>query len=630
MWEKTQNLLSTMKLRAKMYVMLLGTSLLIYVVIMAAIFYMVRSHDVELLKAQIDLLIDQTANNFQNQLNKDLTIASTMAESLTGLITAYGELPADDYNRMAASIFKSQSHLQVLWSQWDLSKLTASDTGRMRMTEYRAEGNIFEEVDTVTFASLPKHWQFFLEDKSVNVILEPYFDTTLYKNKPIHMTTLGAPVFKGEELVGTVAVDISLENLTKRVLELRPTPNSSATLISNGGVIVANRDPDYIGLNIKDDQLGEYTGEQIYEMVGRHEQFELQTISEVTGQEMRAYFNPLIVDGTLTPWTLCIIVPFSDLYGHSNRTLRTMIAMSLTGFALIMLIITLITSRLTARIKRSADFAVRVSKGDFEGQLHDEQSDELTDLARSMSNMSRELQAIFSGIRKASLDVTHAGDQLASNAKILRSSSEALVGASDAVHSAVHRVAESIDLSNQSAQESKLVVSQAVQLFEESDQTSEHASEEMRRVYEKIKVVNEIADQTNILALNAAVEAARAGEHGRGFSVVATEVRKLAEHSKEAAKEIVNLTQSSLQIVEGLRKTMKGLSKQIASTADHAESIALANIRQQVEADRIRSSSDTLKEISIENDNASQNMLEYSEQLIKLSHRLEELLNKFN
>jgi methyl-accepting chemotaxis protein len=119
----------------------------------------------------------------------------------------------------------------------------------------------------------------------------------------------------------------------------------------------------------------------------------------------------------------------------------------------------------------------------------------------------------------------------------------------------------------------------------------------MKSIGQRVSIIEEIAHQTNLLALNAAIEAARAGEHGRGFAVVAAEVRKLAERSRAAAKEIdtfaassVSVADRSTQLMQNLmerRRKVVGLLHGLASAATE-EAAGVAQINDaMVQVDRV-------------------------------------------
>ncbi len=222
----------------------------------------------------------------------------------------------------------------------------------------------------------------------------------------------------------------------------------------------------------------------------------------------------------------------------------------------------------------------RVADGDLAVRVAARGRDETGQLLGALAEMVARLGRVLGQVRGGADGIAAASSQLSGTSATLSQATAQQATSVEQTLATVAQAARSIDSTAQRAGETEAIADEAAREARGVGDAVRETVDAMRTIAERIAVIDEIAYQTNMLALNAAIEAARAGEHGKGFAVVAAEVRKLAERSQVAAKEIGDLANGSVKQAVGAGKLLHDMVPAIAKTADLIGNINAASEEQ--------------------------------------------------
>lgn len=208
-------------------------------------------------------------------------------------------------------------------------------------------------------------------------------------------------------------------------------------------------------------------------------------------------------------------------------------------------------------LKAAILFSTEVANGNLTQRVAADRSDEIGELMQALNHMSESLAAIVAHVREGTSVITEASTQITAGNQDLSSRTEQQASALEKTASSMNEITTNVGRNADNAKQASVLAMAASDVAVKGGEavtevvhTMEEINAAAKRMADIIRVIDDIAFQTNILALNAAVEAARAGEQGRGFAVVASEVRSLAGRSANAAHEIKALITDSVQKVQ--------------------------------------------------------------------------------
>lgn len=508
-------------------------------------------------------------------------------------------------------------------------------------------------------------------------LLNPYKDTS--NNKEMMMVTVTQPVIEGDQLLGVVGMDISLDALQEAIKNLDNQlfeGHGKAALISSDAIAVSVSDMPFIP--------GEAVAKKDAKLSEQLKTWLKQAKVQVNWQgETLQLFIP-VNNSNLPSWGLLLEFPGQDVLAAARQissSLDEQISSGinrqiLTGAVISLLVLLAMwwsASRIVAPMRTVVERLNEIASGDGDltQRLQIQSQDEMGALSGAFNLFLDKLRGTISqvvtaveGTRDTAQQANYVSGQTRDRLQYQFREIDQVAAAFEEMHATSANIAdragqavEAADEAEHAAQHGKAVVEESLQAMDalmnyisDAKPQVERLAENSNNINKILDVIKGIAEQTDLLALNAAIEAARAGEQGRGFAVVADEVRNLASRTQESVGQIHGVinelqtgTHSVVTSILGSHKqadetlhnvqqsvgVLEQITRSIAVIQEMNEHIAHAVQEQSKVSGDISSSVSNIRDVSSDITGMADTSAENAEKLNDLANQQQELMSHF-
>jgi len=257
-------------------------------------------------------------------------------------------------------------------------------------------------------------------------------------------------------------------------------------------------------------------------------------------------------------------------------------------------------------------------------------SNEIERLNSSTHTLSQNLKGVISKIKNHANHLAMASKEFSVTSESISERAAEQASSIEEISSTMEEITSNIDQTNTNSLETSKIALALYDGIKEVEDSTKNSFMSVNTIIDKITVINDIANQTNILSLNAAVEAAKAGEYGRGFAVVAGEVRKLAETSKIAANEIKASSNNTQNEFHKSRLLMDEISPKITKTNHLMKEITAAGSEQTSGVSQVNFAIQEMNTVTQQNVSIAEELTASASELDSQAQDLKEMIDYFS